>query len=73
MKRKVLGYGKTMAFRKTMALVALLGIVTLAPACISFTSWTHNKRHVKQMWMELHQLHEDMDRMLFGLERNPAE
>ena len=41
--------------------------------CISLTSWTHNKRHLKQVWHEFEGLHEDVDRIIFGLERNPAE
>ena len=55
---------------------ALLGLLLAASAtsgCISLTSWSHNKRHLKQVWNEMQQLHEDVDRIVFGLERNPAE
>lgn len=57
--------------RTPAVLLALALLVT--SGCISLTSWTHNKRHMKQVWNELQQLHEDVDRIIFGLERNPAE
>jgi hypothetical protein len=60
--------------QKVWSLFALLVFVgSTAAGCISMTSWAHNKRHVKQVWHELHDLHEDFDRIVFGLERNPAE
>jgi hypothetical protein len=59
--------------RKAFALLGLTLVMTLASGCISLTSWTHNKRHLKQIWNEFQNLHEDIDRIVFGLERNPAE
>ncbi|GIW71308.1 MAG: hypothetical protein KatS3mg102_0850 [Planctomycetota bacterium] len=59
--------------RRIWALLCLLGITLAAPGCISFTSWAHNKRHLKQFWNQMQGLHEDIDRIVFGLERNPAE
>lgn len=59
--------------RKAGFLLVLALIATTAAGCISLTSWSHNKRHVKQFWNELQGLHEDIDRVVFGLERNPAE
>ncbi len=56
-----------------LTLAALLVVAGVAPGCISLTSWAHNKRHLKQVWNELQDLHEDVDRLVFGLERNPAE
>lgn len=56
-----------------LSLILAVVCVTSLGGCISLTSWTHNKRHVKQFWNELQGLHEDMDRIIFGLERNPAE
>ena len=58
---------------KSAALLGLLLIATATSGCISLTSWSHNKRHLKQVWNELQALHEDVDRIVFGLERNPAE
>ena len=59
--------------RKALLLAAMLFLAPLAGGCISLTSWAHNKRHLKQFWNELEGLHEDIDRLVFGLERNPAE
>ena len=59
--------------RSAKYLLLCLALVTLGSGCISFTSWNHNKRHLKQVWNELQGLHEDLDRVVFGLERNPAE
>jgi len=59
--------------RKTVSFAALLLLVTAASGCVSLTSWTHNKRHLKQVWNEAAAVHEDIDRIIFGLERNPAE
>jgi hypothetical protein len=58
---------------KFAALLGLLAMASATSGCISLTSWAHNKRHLKQVWNEMQQLHEDVDRIVFGLERNPAE
>ncbi|HVY61931.1 MAG TPA: hypothetical protein VHF22_09775, partial [Planctomycetota bacterium] len=58
---------------KASVLLALAVLMTTTSGCISLTSWSHNKRHLKQVWNELQNLHEDIDRIIFGLERNPAE
>ena len=58
---------------KSAALLGLLLIASATSGCISLTSWAHNKRHLKQVWNEMQALHEDVDRIVFGLERNPAE
>ncbi len=59
--------------RTAFLLSACLVLASFAGGCISLTSWNHNKRHVKQVWNELQGLHEDIDRVIFGLERNPTE
>ncbi len=59
--------------RRALFMLALVGFTTAFTGCISLTSWAHNKRHVKQVWSEFQGLHDDMDRIVFGLERNPAE
>lgn len=58
---------------KSAALLGLLLVASATSGCISLTSWSHNKRHLKQVWNEMQALHEDVDRIVFGLERNPAE
>lgn len=62
--------------RRASFLLALAFVASTAAGlsgCISLTSWAHNKRHLKQFWNEFQGLHEDIDRVIFGLERNPAE
>jgi len=58
---------------RTLSLLGLALLMVGTSGCISLTSWTHNKRHLKQIWNEFQNLHEDIDRIVFGLERNPAE
>lgn len=62
----------TMKLKATLFLALALTMAGTS-GCISLTSWAHNKRHLKQIWNELQNLHEDIDRIIFGLERNPAE
>jgi hypothetical protein len=62
-----------MSVRKMFLAAACVAALSFAGGCISLTSWSHNKRHLKQFWNELQGLHEDIDRVIFGLERNPAE
>jgi hypothetical protein len=59
--------------KRALLLLCCIAAVSFAAGCVSLTSWNHNKRHLKQLWNELQGLHEDMDRIIFGLERNPAE
>jgi len=56
-----------------LTLAVLASTASGVAGCISLTSWVHNKRHMKQVWHEFEGLHEDLDRIVFGLERNPAE
>ncbi len=57
--------------RKATLLLGLLALMVL-PGCFSL-NWAHNRRHVEKVFSQLEALHEDIDRVLFGLERNPAE
>jgi hypothetical protein len=59
--------------RNAYLLLAALALASFGAGCISLTSWSHNKRHLKQLWNEFQGLHEDIDRVIFGLDRNPAE
>jgi len=54
----------------TYAFVAAL--VLTVSGCFSL-SWAHNRRHVRKFIDELVQLHQDIDKVIFGLDRNPAE
>ena len=40
--------------------------------CFSL-SWAHNRRHVRKIIDEIVLLHQDVDKVIFGLDRNPAE
>lgn len=53
-------------------ILGLLGAMLLTSGCFSL-NWAHNRRHVKKFFDQLSLLHEDIDRVIFGLERNPAE
>lgn len=54
----------------TYALV--LGTMLVASGCFSL-SWAHNRRHIRKVIDELVALHQDIDKVIFGLDRNPAE
>ncbi|MBI4575892.1 MAG: hypothetical protein HY722_06480 [Planctomycetes bacterium] len=57
---------------RNIGLAATLAALALACGCFSF-NWAHNKRHVKVVWDELVDLHQDIDKTIFGLDRYPAE
>lgn len=40
--------------------------------CFSL-SWKHNRRHIRKVIDELVALHQDIDKVIFGLDRNPSE
>jgi hypothetical protein len=58
---------------KKLAHVALIGVVCLALDGCFTLSWAHNRRHVRKFIDELTLLHQDIDKIIFGLDRNPAE
>ena len=57
---------------KKLVYTAAIAIALTASGCFSL-SWAHNRRHVRKFIDELVQLHQDIDKVLFGLDRNPAE
>ena len=58
--------------KKILALVAGILFVFATTGCPT-TNWAHNKRHLKKIRMELHELHMEIDRIFFGLEEDPSE
>ncbi|MDC3379476.1 hypothetical protein OAX78_04260 [Planctomycetota bacterium] len=54
----------------SFAAIALMGFT--ASGCFSL-SWAHNRRHVRKIIDEFVELHQDFDKVIFGLDRNPAE
>ena len=58
---------------KKQALYAFtLALVVSVSGCFSL-SWAHNRRHVRKVIDQLVRLHQDIDKVIFGLDRNPAE
>ncbi len=56
----------------------MVNLAVMATVCFSLTgcfslSWAHNRRHIRKVIDEMVQLHEDIDKVIFGLDRNPAE
>ena len=52
----------------TVAATLIFGVA----GCFSL-SWAHNRRHVRKIIDEIVLLHQDVDKVIFGLDRNPAE
>ena len=50
-----------------------MGLVCLGlNGCFSL-SWAHNRRHIRKVIDQFVELHEDIDKIIFGLDRNPSE
>lgn len=63
-----------MAFIRTRALaLAVLALAAMfSSGCFSF-NWAHNRRHIKVVFDDIAELHRDLDKTIFGLDRYPAE
>lgn len=62
--------------RKRLALGAMLGLYLLgSTGCIWPFNWSiaHNKRHFRRIWIQWKELETDIDAVIFGLERYPAD
>lgn len=49
-----------------------LAVALTASGCFSL-SWAHNRRHVRKIIDQLVELHQDIDKVIFGLDPNPNE
>lgn len=49
-----------------------VALVLSISGCFSL-SWAHNRRHIRKIIDEFVALHQDIDKVIFGLDRNPAE
>jgi hypothetical protein len=58
--------------KKLATFAALALICTSLDGCFTL-SWAHNRRHIRKIVDELTLLHQDIDKIIFGLDRNPAE
>jgi hypothetical protein len=63
-------------FRR-LGLIALLVSLFLPVGCMTnrpvIWSWPHNKRRIMTMLDQFHQVHMDVDRILFDMEELPLE
>ena len=57
--------------KTTVSTVALIMTLTVS-GCFSL-SWAHNRRHVRKVIDSIVQLHQDIDKVIFGLDPNPSE
>ena len=58
--------------KKLIAFVGVAALMVVSSGCLSL-NWHHNRRHVRKVVDDLQELHQDIDKIIFGLERNPAE
>jgi hypothetical protein len=58
--------------RKTILGVVLLALTMGSSGCFTL-SWKHNRRHLRKVIDELMELHQDVDKVVFGLDRDPSE
>lgn len=58
--------------KKFLSFAMIAALCLSQSGCFSL-SWAHNRRHVRKFIDELVQLHQDIDKVIFGLDRNPAE
>ena len=63
--------GKTAGMKLSVYAVAVALTLTVS-GCFSL-SWAHNRRHVRKVIDSLVLLHQDVDKVIFGLDPNPAE
>lgn len=66
-------WGKAKGNMKKQKLYAFAVAAALTVTGCFSLSWAHNRRHVRKVIDELTQLHQDIDKVLFGLDRNPSE
>ena len=61
--------------RKRLALVMVSWILLSASGCIWPLNWSlaHNKRHFRRIWIQWKEMETDIDAVIFGMERYPAD
>jgi hypothetical protein len=58
--------------KKALLVAATFAVVVSTSGCFTL-SWKHNRRHLRKFIDELIELHQDVDRVIFGLDRDPSE
>lgn len=64
--------GRALPMKKSVLAVLLLGCVVTMSGCFTL-SWKHNRRHLRKFIDELIELHQDVDKVIFGLDKDPSE
>ena len=57
---------------KKLLTVSALALMLTASGCFTL-NWAHNRRHLRKFVDEIIELHQDVDKVIFGLDKNPAE
>jgi hypothetical protein len=57
--------------KKLLTVTAVLLMVS-ASGCFTL-NWAHNRRHLRKFIDEIIEFHQDVDKVVFGLDKNPAE
>jgi len=63
---------KKSSVKRSLLAVLLLGCVVTMSGCFTL-SWKHNRRHLRKFIDELIELHQDVDKVIFGLDKDPSE
>ena len=58
--------------KKALLTVATFAVVVSFSGCFTL-SWKHNRRHLRKVIDELIELHQDIDKVIFGLDKDPSE
>lgn len=58
--------------KKALLAVMLLAVSVTMSGCFTL-SWKHNRRHLRKFIDELIELHADVDKVVFGLDKDPSE
>ncbi len=64
---------------KRLCVLLFLGLflLPLAPGCMTnrpyIWSWPHNKRRILTVFEDFHELHMDIDRIIFDMDERPLE
>ncbi len=69
---ELLDRGNSKMLKRMLVLAALLGLTLGTTGCLTL-NWHHNRRHVRKVVDQLQELHMDVDKIVFDLDRNPAE
>ncbi len=58
--------------KKALLVAATFAVLFSVSGCFTL-SWKHNRRHLRKFIDELIELHQDVDKVIFGLDKDPSE